>query len=102
MRWRTQVFVMGVAASAVAAGMLLYQRAPSVPSSVWLDAALLCSLALAAEALSFLLPRSAVGSMAFIPYFALAVVAPSWASVMAVALVKVVVEACTRRHPVKA
>jgi putative nucleotidyltransferase with HDIG domain len=66
------------------------------------DASILCGLAVAAELLSFLLPRSATGSIGFIPYFAAAVVVPSWVSVVSVILVKASVELWIRRAPIKA
>jgi putative nucleotidyltransferase with HDIG domain len=66
------------------------------------DAMLLCRLAITAELLSVLLPRSATSSIGFIPYFASAIVVPAWPSVLAVFGVKVVVEVWSRRVPLKA
>jgi putative nucleotidyltransferase with HDIG domain len=66
------------------------------------DALILCALAITAELLSFLLPRAATGSIGFIPYFAAAVVVPSWPSVACVIAVKTVGELWTRRTPIKA
>lgn len=80
----------------------MYRSAPAVPASMMTDALILCGLALTAELLSFLLPRSASGSMGFIPYFAAAIVVPAWPSVVCVILVKSAVEIWTRRAPIKA
>jgi hypothetical protein len=66
------------------------------------DALLLCSLAVTAEFLSYLLPKAATGSIAFIPYFAAAIVAPNWTSVLGVVLVKAGVEVWRRKPPIKA
>jgi putative nucleotidyltransferase with HDIG domain len=66
------------------------------------DAMILCGLAVTAELLSVLLPRSATGSIGFIPYFASAIVIPAWPSVAAVLLVKATVELWWRRPALKA
>ena len=55
-----------------------------------------------AEFLAFLLPQSAAGSIGFIPYFAAAIVVPSWPSVLSVILVKGAAEIWARRAPIKA
>src|SRR6185369_6761328 len=80
----------------------LYRYAPSDAGSLFRDALLLSALAIAAEMLNFLLPRSAAGSLAFIPYFAAAIIAPSWPSVAAVALMRAGLELVARREPTKA
>ena len=60
---------------------------------------LLSVLAIVAELLGFVLPNSARGSIAFIPYLASALVVPSWPAIIGVAIVKALVEA-TRRSTV--
>jgi len=65
------------------------------------DVLLLAGLALVGESLSVLLPRSAEGSMGFIPYFALPLVIPGWQAVGAAAIVRGVVELFGKRAPVK-
>lgn len=80
----------------------MYYRHPMTSASVMTDSLLLCALALTGELLAFLLPRSASGSIGFIPYFAAAVVVPGWPSVASVAIVKTVVELWCRRSPIKA
>ena len=80
----------------------MYRAAPATAPSMMTDALILCVLAVTAELLSFLLPRSATGSMGFIPYFAAAIVVPAWPSVACVILVKTAVELWTRRAPIKA
>jgi putative nucleotidyltransferase with HDIG domain len=102
MRSITRFYVAGVATTALIWTYVMYRQAPLAPASMLTDALILCGLAVAAELLSFLLPRSATGSMGFIPYFAAAIVVPSWPSVVSVILVKAAVELWTRRTPIKA
>jgi putative nucleotidyltransferase with HDIG domain len=66
------------------------------------DAFILGALAITAEFLAYVLPRSASGSIGFIPYFAAAVVVPGWPSVVSVILVKCARELWVRRAPIKA
>jgi len=102
MRVRLQAYVFLVTAASVLALGFLYQGSPQVPPAMVSDALILCALAIAAELLSFLLPRSAAGSIGFIPYFAAAIVVPAWPSVLAVVLVKASVELWSRRPVLKA
>jgi putative nucleotidyltransferase with HDIG domain len=98
----TRIYVATIAAIATLWTFLMYRSAPGSSSVMLTDASILCGLAVAAELLSFLLPRSATGSIGFIPYFAAAVVVPSWVSVVSVILVKASVELWIRRAPIKA
>src|SRR3954453_19883099 len=93
-----KVYVAAVALLALAWGLLMFWSAPDLPRATVGDALLLCGLAVAAEFLSFLMPKSAVGSFGFIPYFAAAIIVPSWPSVLSVVLVKSVAEMFTRRQ----
>src|SRR5581483_2302990 len=99
---RTRWYVLIVALVATACGFALYLRGPAPTASALPDSLLLIALAAAAEGLYFLLPRSAVGSMAFIPYFALAITVPSWESVVAVAALRAALEFYARRELTKA
>lgn len=101
MRSVTRYYVAGVALLATAWMSGLVLRSPAVSRSMVTDALILCALAITAELLSFLLPRSATGSIGFIPYFAAAVVVPAWPSVACVVVVKTVGELWTRRAPIK-
>lgn len=102
MRGATRVYVAAVSGAALVWTFLLYRSAPNASTAMISDALILCGLAVAAELFSFLLPRSATGSIGFIPYFAAAVVVPGWPSVVSVLLVKGAVELWTRRAPIKA
>jgi len=86
---------------ALAWSFVLYRTAPT-PGTALIDALLLCALAVSAEALRYSLPHSALGSIGFIPYFAAAIVAPSWPSVAAVVGVRIGAEVWVHRPPVKA
>lgn len=102
MRSNTRYYVTGVAIVAGLWAAAMFRAAPRVDASMLSDAMLLCGLAITAELLTYLLPRSAAGSIGFIPYFASAIVVPGWPSVLSVVIVKGVVELWSRRSPIKA
>lgn len=79
-----------------AGGATLYLRAPHFGSNEAFAILLLSVLAIIAELLGFVLPNSARGSIAFIPYLASALVVPSWPTVIGVILVKTVAEVARR------
>lgn len=90
-----------ISASAASGSALLLHSAGV--SRVEIFAILLLSiLAVVAELLAVVLPNSARGSIAFIPYLAAALVVPSWPTVLAVAAVKALVETVRRSDPVRA
>jgi hypothetical protein len=98
---KTKVYVASVALLALAWGWLLYLSAPNLSNALLSDALLMCALAVTAEFLGYLMPRSAVGSFGFIPYFAAAIIVPSWPSVVSVVLIKAVAEVFTKRELIK-
>jgi putative nucleotidyltransferase with HDIG domain len=102
MRRATQIYVGVVTLGAVAWFFLLWRSTPPVTTSSYSDAALLCALAIVAEFLAYVLPQSAAGSLGFIPYFAAAIVVPSWPTVACVVTVKGLSELLARRTPIKA
>jgi putative nucleotidyltransferase with HDIG domain len=102
MNRRIWTYVGAVVFLTLMAGAVCYGLRPQVSRSMLEDALLLCGLAVTAELLSVLLPRSASGSIGFIPYFASAIVVPAWPSVLAVFLVKTTGELWWRRPVVKA
>ena len=101
MRYKTQAYVTSVAVVAAIWAALNYRAAPGVHAGMLTDALLLCSLAVTAEFLSYVLPKAATGTIAFIPYFAAAIVAPHWTSVLGVVVVKIGVELWRRRPVLK-
>jgi putative nucleotidyltransferase with HDIG domain len=102
MHRKTRLYVACVSIVAAIWTVLTYREAPGFRPGLLSDALLLCSLAITAEFLSYLLPKAATGSIAFIPYFAAAIVAPNWTSVLGVVLVKAGVEVWRRKSPIKA
>jgi len=102
MRDKTRNYVILVTVTAVVWAAIEYRTAPPVQNGMLYDAFLLCGLAIAAEFLTYLLPKAATGSISFIPYSAAAIIAPNWTSVLAVVVVKGAVELVRRRTPIKA
>ncbi|HXK39908.1 MAG TPA: HD-GYP domain-containing protein [Candidatus Paceibacterota bacterium] len=94
--------MLAVAAAAVLLARIIYQANPVVAEG-WLGAALvMASLGVFADLLVYQLPRSAVGSISFIPYLSAAILAPSWITLLAVCLAQFVGELLRRNPVVKA
>jgi putative nucleotidyltransferase with HDIG domain len=102
MRTKLVLYVGGVGALAMGWGWILFQSDPVGASVNVSDVLLLCALAITAELLAYVLPRSAAGTMSFVPYLAAAFVLPGWQSVACVACTKIVAEFWARREPIKA
>lgn len=81
-----------VAVLALAVLALLYVQAPRVNAASVAAISMLATLAIVAEALAYVLPRSTRGSIAYIPYLSMALIAPNWCAGAAVLLVKSVTE----------
>jgi putative nucleotidyltransferase with HDIG domain len=101
MRGIVKAYVGTIAGIALVWGVAMYRNAPVVSRSMLYDALLLCGLAVTAELLAYFLPRSATGSLGFIPYFAAAIVVPAWPSVLSVVAVKATAELCARKPVIK-
>src|SRR5438093_440947 len=93
---RVTPFVIVISAVAAANGILLYAASPVVGADSVRALLLLSFLAMVAETLALVLPNSARGSLAFIPYLASAVISPNWAALVAVAGVKGIVDSVRR------
>jgi putative nucleotidyltransferase with HDIG domain len=102
MRRNTQSYVAAVFATALVGGWLLYRASIPISAAVLTDVAVLSALGITAELLAILLPRSAIGTFSFIPYFTAAIIVPSWPTVAAVAIVKAAAEIWSRRPALKA
>src|SRR5579884_3692554 len=100
MRPRVYVYVYGVVAAALAATAVVFARGPVDAEQMLLDAVILCVLATAGELLGYMLPHRAMGSIGFIPYFAAAILIPAWPSVLAVALLRTILEVMSPREGV--
>lgn len=100
---RTDVYVAAVTLAAILAGVgLSVLGAP--PTSAAVAAALYMSaMGILAHVMLYKLPRGGHGSVAFIPFLAAALIAPTWVSVLAVAALVTVMEGLLRRRqPIKA
>jgi putative nucleotidyltransferase with HDIG domain len=84
--------------AAIGSAIGLYFRSPVFKPSDFFAILLLSVLAVVAELLAFVLPNSARGSIAFIPYLAAALTVPTWATVVAVTVVKALVETVRRSN----
>src|SRR5699024_5942917 len=103
MQARFKWFVYSIGLLAVGLSVELYFRAPGASAALLLDVAILSILAVAGEMLAFALPRrAATGSIGFIPFFAAAVLVPSWESVVGVIVVRASFELAARRELIKA
>jgi putative nucleotidyltransferase with HDIG domain len=85
-----------VLAVAIGSAIALFLRSPRASTEEFFAILLLSILAIIAELLGFVLPNSARGSIAFIPYLASALVVPSWPTIAGVAVVKALVESSRR------
>lgn len=95
---RVNLYVISVCLAAGLGGYLLYGHSDPVTSSELNAIAILAILAAIAEFLTFGLPRTSAGSLAFIPYLAAVMVVPSWATVAAASTVKLLSELSAKRE----
>lgn len=98
---KARIFVGAVAVLAATLTFLVFRSEPSIPPGALAALGLLGLLALAGEAWSFLLPRSATTSIAFIPYTAMVFVVPHWTTVAAVGALRVIEHSYRRRSILK-
>ena len=96
MERRLSFYRSAVICAAVVSGVALFLHAPRWTSEEAFAILLLSVLAVVAELLAVVLPNSARGSIAFIPYLAATLVVPGWLAVLGVACVKAVVEGVRR------
>lgn len=93
MKVTTRIYVsLTMIAAVLATAILAYVR-PQVTGGELGAIAFFSALAVVAEMLSFVLSRKTRGSIAFIPYLAAVLLAPSWAAVIAVVLLKLAIGA---------
>lgn len=95
---RVNLYVGSVCIAAIACGIALFASSGSVSSSEVSAIAVLAIMAAIAEFLTFGLPRTSQGSLAFIPYLAAVMVVPSWATVAAATGVKLLSELASKRE----
>jgi len=93
---KIRILVSGVSvAAAFATGLVVFDSA-SLPVGGSTALVLLTVLAIVGEAWAFLLPQSASTSIAFIPYMAMALIVPHWATVATIGVLRAA-EALRRR-----
>lgn len=98
---RTKIYVFLVVAAAFLAVAAVRWSQPLVTPAEITAVAVLAVLAIMAETLTFVLPRSAQGSIAFIPYLAAVMIVPAWPTVAAAASVKFAAETFSGRAALK-
>ena len=97
---RTRNYVTLVVTAAICSAAALIVVAPNIEQSSIDSTALLCGLALVAEAMGLAFSKSVTGSLAFIPYLASIIVAPNWMTLLGVTAVRLLFE--RRRETIKA
>lgn len=96
MRNRTSPFVLAVVGAAAAVTLLLRANHAILSPEQTAAIVMLCSFALVGDLLLFLLPRGALGSIAFIPNLCAVLVAPSWYTVVGMLIQKSIAESARK------
>jgi hypothetical protein len=96
MNRKLALYVASISVLAFTCASVLRMQSPGIDHASLVAIALLSILAMVAELLAFVLPNSARGSIAFIPYLAAAVVVPSWTAIVAIVVVRAIVETVRR------
>src|SRR5687768_119241 len=99
---RINGYVTAVCIAALLSGVLVYQLAPAYNPGFVTAAFCFAALGVFANALSYRLARGASGGIAFIPFLTASILAPSWITLVAVAISVSIVEGFARRPVVKA
>jgi putative nucleotidyltransferase with HDIG domain len=94
-------FVTAIAIAAFVSTGVLVADYWALPAGAWTALGLLTLLAIVGEAWAFLLPQSAATSIAFIPYMAMALVVPHWATVAVIGILRALDGVRARRTPIK-
>ena len=102
MLMRINVYVAAVCLVAIASLLALYAIAPAYNPEHAAAALCFAALGVFANALTYSVGRGTLGSIAFIPFLTAAILAPSWVTVVAIALSMAAREVLTRRGIVKA
>jgi putative nucleotidyltransferase with HDIG domain len=102
MNSRAKWYTAGVTLGALFCFVALYAMDQSIPANSLVPLIVLSALALVAELLGFLLPNAAVGSIGFIAFFATVLIVPSWPAVAAALIVRVLIDAFSRKTFLKA
>lgn len=101
MNRRVWAFILTVGVAAIVVEVVLAALDPHVSASDTAPILFLVALGLAADLLAYRLPRQADASVAFIPYVAAALIAPTWTTAVAVAAAKLLSETIRKKSPIK-
>jgi signal transduction histidine kinase len=80
---RTGLYIAGVSTCAVLANGALFLLAPEVQSADFVAVVWMAAIGIFVNMLTFRLPRSGSGSIAFIPFLAGAIISPTWVACLA-------------------
>lgn len=97
MREQAKLIIIALALIAGLSGWALYAMDPALPSAGISALIVLCSLALAAEAMSLLMPYTLYSSVAFIPFLTAVLIVPNWLALAGVLVVRGIIELTSRR-----
>jgi putative nucleotidyltransferase with HDIG domain len=101
MRLRLSLVVGSVFVATLTAVSVAYAVAPEPPTTLLKLALGLAAFAVAAELLDYRMPQGGQGSIAIIPFLAIALIAPSWHGALVVGGAEAVVQVIRRRSPLK-
>src|SRR5438309_1975700 len=96
MRKRTTPFVLVVLGAAIAVTLRLRSIDVAIQPEQTTAIVVLCTFALVADLLLFLLPQGAFGSISFIPTLCAVLVVPSWYTVAGLAMERAIAESARR------
>ncbi len=101
MRVRVESYVYATVAAASAGVVAVYALEPATTPAGLAAIGLMAVLAMVAEALAVSQPLSSTGSIAFIPYFATVLVAPTWASLVVIAAIRALADLMAKKDILK-
>ena len=98
---RTKSYTQFVCVSALALGAFVWRILPAADSWNWATLATLAALALTAELLTYLMPRGATGSVAFIPYITTILLVPDHSALAVIIGAGVIGQLARQRNSLK-
>lgn len=98
---RIGLYIGGVSVCAVLANGALFLLAPQVQPNDLRAVVWMAAIGLFAHMMMYRLPRSSDGSIAFIPFLAATIIAPTWIASLAATVTVLLAEMAKRRAPIK-
>lgn len=98
---RIGLYIGGVSVCAVLANGALFLLAPQVQPDDLRAVVWMAAIGLFAHMMMYRLPRSSDGSIAFIPFLAATIIAPTWIASLAATVIVLLAEMAKRRAPIK-